>query len=994
MAESPTGTVTFLFTDIEGSTRLWERSPNAMRIALARHDEILRETIEIHRGHVFKTVGDAFCVAFSTAPEALEAALEVQRALFSEEWSEEIGSLRVRMALHTGAAEERDGDYFGPPLNRVARLLSAGYGGQILLSITTQELVRDQLPAGTQLRDLGERRLKDLFRPENIFQLIASDLPAEFPPLRTLDTRLNNLPIQPTPLVGREKEVGDICKRLRSSEVRLLTLTGPGGTGKTRVGLQVAAELLEEYEDGTFFVSLAAITDPMLVAATVAGTLGVREAGREPLIESLKEYLREKHMLLVLDNFEQVLEAAPMVTELLSAAPHLTIVATSRIPLRLYGEHEFAVPPLSLPEPKHPQPVERLTQYEAVRLFIERAKAVKADFSVTNENALAVAEICAHLDGLPLAIELAAARIKLLSPQAMLARLGNRLKFLTGGARDLPERRRTLRGTIEWSHELLDEGEKKLFARLAVFYGGCTLGAMEAVCDAEGDLPVDDVLEGASSLLDKSLLRQEEGPESEPRFSMLETIGEYAQERLEASGEAEEIRRLHAEYYLALAEEAEPRFRGPEEAATSLGRLETEHDNLRAALLWSLEWGEAELGLRLGTALLWFWSARGYWSEGARWLEEALAKGGAAEPATRAGALSGLGVVLGRQNDFRRAEACHEEALALYEELGDQARVAESLAHLGWMAEFRGDAARATTLFEKSLTAARESGNPRPIPSALNGLAYIAFESEALERAQRLWGKALALNREQGNALEVATVLNSMGYTELARGNQERATELLEESLPLNRELGNKHGVAHCLMALGIAATLRGEPERATALLKEGLVIDVELGSKADIAETLEGLAAATGALGEHVRAARLWGMAGALREAIDVPWWTAERLLHEPQLVAARSRMDQTSWETAFAEGRNMGLKEAVEYALSEEDSATLSTTAPEQSSAEESPPALTRREEEVAFLVARGLTNRQIASELSISEHTAATHVGKILKKLRLSSRSQLAD
>jgi tetratricopeptide (TPR) repeat protein len=421
--------------------------------------------------------------------------------------------------------------------------------------------------------------------------------------------------------------------------------------------------------------------------------------------------------------------------------------------------------------------------------------------------------------------------------------------------------------------------------------------------------------------LEKSLLRQEEGAEeSEPRFSMLETISEYAQERLEESGEAEEIGRLHAEFYLALAEEAEPRVRGPEETATSLGRLETEHDNLRAALLWSLESGEAELGLRLGAALLWFWSARGYWREGARWLEEALARGGAAKPATRAGALSSLGVVLGRQSDFGRAEARHEEALALYEELGDQGRAAESLAHLGWMAEFRGDAARATTLFEKSLRAARESGNLRPIPSALNGLAYIAFESEALERAQRLWGKALALNREQGNTLEVATVLNSMGYTELARGNQERATELLEESLPLNRELGNKHGVAHCLMALGIAATLQGEPERAKALLKEGLAIAVELGSKADIAEILEGLAAATGALGEHVRAARLWGMAGALREAIDVPWWTAERLLHEPQLVAARSRTDEASWETAFAEGRNMALEEAVEYALSEE--------------------------------------------------------------------------
>ena len=988
----PTGTVTFLFTDIEGSTKLWERHPSAMHTALARHDEILQRAIGSRGGYVFKTVGDAFCAAFADASDALEAALETQRALFGEEWEGGF-VIKVRIALHTGAAEERGGDYFGPPVNRVARLLSAGHGGQTLLSSATRELVRDRLPEDTELRDLGERRLKDLIRPDRVFQLIASDLPPSFPPLKTLDARLNNLPSQPTPLVGREREVAEVCRMLRGGGARLLTLTGPGGTGKTRLGLQVAADLVDEFEDGVFFVPLAPISDPDLVVPTVARTLDVTEtSGRTPE-EALKDYLRNKEMLLVMDNFEQVVEAAPLVGELLSACPALKVLATSRTVLRIYGEQEFTVPPLELPDPKHLQPVERLTQNEAVRLFVDRAQAAKADFSVTNDNALAVAEICAHLDGLPLAIELAAARIKLLPLQAMLSRLGNRLKLLTGGARDLPERQRTLRATIEWSHELLDEGEKLLFARLAVFAGGCTLEAMEAVCDAEGDLPVDDALEGASSLLEKSLLRQEEGPEeSEPRFSMLETISEYALERLEESETAEEIHRLHAEFYLALAEEAEPRLRGPE-AVTSLGHLETEHDNMRAALSWSLDSGEAELGLRLGVALLWFWSARGYWSEGVRWLEEALAKGDAAEAATRAGALFSLGIVLGRQSNFGRAEACHEEALALYEELGDQRHAAESLAHLAWMVAFRGDATRATALFEKSLAAARESGNLRPIPSTLNGLAYIAFESEAFERAQRLWGRALALNREQGNVLEVATVLNSMGYAELARGNQERAKALLEESLPLNRELGNKLGVAHCLMALGIAATLQGEPEWAKALLKESLAIDVELGSKSEIAETLEGLAAANGALGEHVRAARLWGMAGALREAVAIPWWSAERLLHEPQLVAARSRTDEATWETAFAEGRNMALEEAVEYALSEEGPATPLTTGPVRSSAEESPPSLTRREEEVAFLVARGLTDRQIALELSIPEHTAATHVGKILKKLRLSSRSQLA-
>src|SRR5215211_5946779 len=371
MPSPPTGTVTFLFTDIEGSTKMWERSPQAMQTALARHDELLGAVIEECGGYAFKRLGDAFCCAFPTAPDSLEAALEGQRTLLSSDW-EQTEPLRVRMALHVGAAEERDGDYFGPPLNRVARLLSAAHGGQTLISLATQELVRDQLPEGTDLRDLGERRLKDLFRPERIFQLIAPGLPSEFPPLRTLEARPNNLPMQPTPLVGREREAGEVAERLRSEEVRLLTLTGPGGTGKTRLALQAAADLLEEFEDGVFFVAQAAITNPELVPSTIAEPLGVMESAGRSLMESLKSYLHHKHLLLVLDNFEQVLEGAPVVGELVAADPKLKILATSRIPLRLYGEQEYPVPPLALPDPRVLPPVEVLTQYEAVRLFVER----------------------------------------------------------------------------------------------------------------------------------------------------------------------------------------------------------------------------------------------------------------------------------------------------------------------------------------------------------------------------------------------------------------------------------------------------------------------------------------------------------------------------------------------------------------------------------------------------------------------------------------------
>ena len=425
-------------------------------------------------------------------------------------------------------------------------MLSAAHGGQVLLSLPTQELVRDQLPTGTTLRDLGEHRLKDLFRPERVFQLLAPGLPSEFPPLRTLDAYRNNLPLQPTPLVGREKETSEVCDLLRGDETRLLTLTGPGGIGKTRLALQTAADLQDEFPDGTFFAQLATLTEAELLLPAVAETLGVRETAEQPLDESLKDYLSERRLLLLLDNFEQVLEAAPAVTELLAGAPGLKVLATSRAPLGLYGEHEFPVPPLTLPDLKRPPPLERLTQYEAVSLFVERARALKPDFSITNASAPAVAEICVRLDGLPLAIELAAARIKMLPPKAMLQRLGSSLKLLTGGARDLPEWQRTLRATIEWSFALLDEGEQVLFGRLAVFSGGRTLEAIEAICDAERDLPVE-AFDGISSLLDKSLLRQEEGPNGEPRFVLLEIVHEFAREKLQESAEAEQIKRVHAQ---------------------------------------------------------------------------------------------------------------------------------------------------------------------------------------------------------------------------------------------------------------------------------------------------------------------------------------------------------------------------------------------------------------------------------------------------------------
>jgi predicted ATPase/class 3 adenylate cyclase len=917
VASPPTGTVTFLFTDIEGSTKLWEHNAQAMQVALTRHDKILKGAIEERGGYVFKTVGDAFCCAFWTATDALDAALEVQRTLFGEEW-QETDPLRVRMALHTGVAEERDGDYFGPPVNRVARLLSAAHGGQVLLSLPTQELVRDQLPAGTSLRDLGEYRLKDLFRPERVFQFLAPELPSEFPPLRTLDAHWNNLPVQPTPLVGREREVAWVCERLLSPEVRLLTLTGPGGTGKTRVGLQAAADLLEEFEDGVYFVALATLTDPGLVAPTVTQALGVAESGEKPPEEALKEHLRDREVLLLMDNFEQVLEATPLLEELLAAAPRLRVLATSRAALRLYGEHEYSVPPLALPDPTYPPPPERLTQYEAVRLFVERARAVKADFEVTNENAPAVAEICVRLDGLPLALELAAARIRLLPPRSMLARLGSRLKLLTGGARNLPERQRTLRGAIEWSYELLTPEERTLFARLSVFAGGRTLEAIETICDSEGGL---DTLDGLESLIEKSLLRQEEGSGGEARFVMLETIHEYAREKLGESGEAEVVRSRHAEHFLALAEEAEPELKGARQLEW-LDRLEEEHDNIRAALGWSFGAGEVEEGLRIAGALSWFWHVRGHLSEGRRWLEEGLAKAGeGVAPSTRAKALVGLGVAVEvQEGDYEKAAPLYEKGLAMYRKLGDREGIANCLCNLGVMVGYaQGDHERSTALLEESLGIYQELGDEHGIASVLNALGMVASIYGDFARAATLYEEALALSREAGDAAGVARLLGNLSYAVLLQGDHGRAKTLAEEALAMSREQGNTLFTSVALTNLGLAAREQGDHDRAAAALNEALTLAWDIGDKLGVVETLEGISGLIGILKEDQRAERLWGAAQAWREATGALLADGDRALNEPYLDAARSRLGDARWEEALSEGRAMTLERATAYALEE---------------------------------------------------------------------------
>jgi len=993
MRDLPTGTVTLLFTDIEGSTRLLQHVGDRYAGVLSECQQLLRAAFGQWNGNVVDTQGDAFFVVFARATDAVAASAAAQRALARHTFPEGV-TVRIRIGLHTGEPQRIADGYVGLDVHRAARIMSAGHGGQVLLSQTTCTLVEQDLPDGVGLRDLGVHRLKDLGSSSRLFQLVIADLQASFPPLKTLDTSPNNLPVQPTPFLGREQELATIGDLLRREEVRLLTLTGPGGTGKTRLGLQVAAELSELFTTGVYFVNLAAISDPALVIPTIAGTLGIREVTGQSLLERLQENLRQKRLLLLLDNFEQVVCAAEQVATLLLACSQLKVLVTSREVLRVRAEHQFTVPPLALPNPTHLPDLAALAHYTAVALFLQRAQAVKPDFQLTKANARAVAEMCTCLDGLPLAIELAAARMKLLSPQALLARLGQRLAVLTSGARDAPARQQTLRNTLAWSYHLLDATEQRLFQRLAAFVGGCSLEAVESVSSGVGD-EARSVFDGIASLLDKSLLHQRAQAGSEPRVEMLETLREYGLEALAASGEMEAIRRSHAAYYLRLAEEAEPELRGTQQALW-LMRLRQEQENLRATLRWFMEHDEADQALRLAGALWYFWYLCGDWGEGRRWLEGALGLPSArGATAGRAKALSSAGELAYWQDDDLVAVRLLEESIALYRALGDGRGLASPLGRLGVRFQLLGNLARGTPLVEESIALCRTLGNTWALCFLLPHVGWAAELHGDVTKAGALYQECLILARELGDKSLIAHALHFLGQLTFVQGNATVAAALLQESLILARELGNKHRISNAVLELGYIALSQGDLSQAMALFTETFSLGQETGDKLHIAWALIGLADVAAAAGQPQRAARLFATAEA---TYDVPLLKnfglnpIERAAYEKAVAAARAQLGEQAFATAWAEGRMMTAEQA--FAFQESTMSTQPGLLPSpRRAAKRAFGGLTEREREVAALIAQGKASREIAEILVVNSRTIEKHIENMLSKLGFTSRAQIA-
>ncbi|HEY3059586.1 MAG TPA: LuxR C-terminal-related transcriptional regulator [Chloroflexota bacterium] len=759
------------------------------------------------------------------------------------------------------------------------------------------------------------------------------------------------LPLPLTTFVGRQLEIQALSQRLRQPSTRLLTLTGPGGSGKTRLAIELARELTAEFADGIYLIDLSLLSDPQLVPSAIAAALGVREWSSQPVLQRVQERLRDRVALLVVDNFEHLLASAPVLNEVLATCPSVKVLATSRMPLGLYGEHEFPVQPLAVPDVHLAQTCSEVAPVEAVQLFIERAQATRPDFELTDANAATVAEICIRLDGLPLALELAAARVRLLTPAALLSRLERSLSLLTGGARDRPARQQTLRAAIDWSYELLEPGEQRLFRQLGVFTGGFTLEAAEAVCELSGP-PALDVLDSMEALGRASLVRQVDHA-GETRFEMLETVREFAAEQLEQSGELEPVRSRHADYFLALAEKTEPLLHGPQQRQW-FDRLEREEANMRAVLEWSLRNEDSEQGVRLAGALWWFWLIRSYLTEGRRWAEAAVAASPALSPLVRAKALYCAAFVATFQNDRAQGKAWAEAALAICREFGDDRGAAYALACLGLTAMMDGDAPPARAAFEESARLFRATADAWGLRTVLNGFGELERLGKNFERAETLYTESLSVARQEQDAHGVGLLLLNLAILALQQSVADRAADLIAEASQIWSELGYRQGLVACVGVLASIAALRERWELAI----------------------------------------RLFGTRQEVGDQVGRPELEYDRLVFEHYRGVARARVDASTWDAAWAAGKKLSVEQAVAEGLSAE---RTPTTVPAQSipttSARGNHEPLTVREWEVAQLVARGLTNRQIASELIVSEATAAKHVENIREKLELNSRTQVA-
>jgi predicted ATPase/class 3 adenylate cyclase len=871
--QAPSGVTTFLFTDIEGSTRLWDQEHDRMRLALARHDAIARAAVEDNHGVVVKMSGDGTHAAFDDPRDALAAALQLQQAL-AEPGATHAIPLLVRCGLHAGVTERRDGDFFGTAVNRAARIMSVAHGGQTLVSEAVATLVGERLPPGVMLRDLGTVRLRGLTSTERVFQLVHPRLRQDFPSLRSLESTPNNLPQQLTSFIGRGRESADIKSLL--AKTRLLTLIGVGGIGKTRLSLQVAADVMAEYPDGVWLVELAPLTDARLVAQAVASVLGVIEEAGHPVVEALMKYVKDRNLLLILDNCEHLVDAcADLAKQLLQAAPNLRILASSREHLRVAGETTYPVPALAAPDPYDKFIHTTLTQFEAARLFIDRAVAAQPAFAISEQNAAAIADVCHRLDGIPLAIELAASRVRALPVGTIASRLNDRFRLLGGSDRTVLPRQRTLRALIDWSYDLLTEPERALFRRFAVFAGGWTLEAAEAI-GANGDIREGDIMDLLSSLVEKSLLALDG---EAMRYRFLDTVHQYAKERLGESGEEPRVRSRHLAYYLALAEEARPELFGRMQSDW-LARIDRERENLLSAHAWcDRAEGGAEAGVRLVYAMKPYCFNRGLLGLGHRLTLEALGRAGAqARSLARCKVLADAGQYSSFMGRYDEAQQHLLESLAIAREISNAGMVARVLQPLGMAYLGQEDVGAARRYLEEAFALARDLGDKREIAGAANALAQLHRIQADLETAEPLYNQVVSLARELGDREITAVGLLNLAMVSLGRGNRERARSMLLEVLAIAEEIGSRPAGQSALEVCAALATMRKE----------------------------------------WTSAARFYGSAEAQKEDTGIQRDPTDDAFLQPLVARARATLGTAAFATAEDAGRALPYGEAITKARS----------------------------------------------------------------------------